>query len=86
MKAISSIPVILSLLLSMQSIPAQAANSVRSTDIVDGQVMTVDLADSAVTSAKIQNGQVLNADLASGAFTVMGRSLASDPTTATTRL
>lgn len=42
---------------------------VESSDIVDGQVKTVDLGNSAVTSAKIRDGAVATADLADGAVT-----------------
>src|SRR5688572_14624307 len=42
---------------------AYAANTVFSTDIVDGEVKNADLASNSVTSAKLYNGSVLNADL-----------------------
>ena len=42
---------------------------VESSDIVDGQVKAVDLANSSVTSAKIRDGAVATADLADGAVT-----------------
>lgn len=48
---------------------AYAANTIFSTDIVDGEVKTADLANNAVTSAKIKDGQVKSVDLASGAIT-----------------
>jgi hypothetical protein len=44
-------------------------SAVRSTDIVDGQVNTADLANNAVTSPKIQDGQVNAADLGTDAVT-----------------
>ena len=43
---------------------AYAANTVFSTDIVDGEVKNADLASNSVTSTNIYNGSVLNADLA----------------------
>lgn len=46
---------------------AYAANTVRSIDIVDGQVMTADLANNAVTSAKIKDGEVKTDDIAPSA-------------------
>ena len=42
---------------------AYAANTVFSTDIVDGEVKTADLDNNAVRTTKIVNGQVANADL-----------------------
>ena len=50
--------------LASAELRAYAANTVRSIDIVDGQVMTVDLANNAVTSAKIKDGEVKAADIA----------------------
>jgi hypothetical protein len=46
---------------------AYAANTVFSTDIVDGEVKTADLAGNAVTSAKIKDGEVKTEDIAAGA-------------------
>ena len=46
---------------------AYAANTVFSTDIVDGQVMTVDLANNAVTATKIKDGEVKAAEIATDA-------------------
>jgi hypothetical protein len=43
---------------------AYAANTVFSTDIVDGQVKTADLGSNSVTSAKIADGTITAADLA----------------------
>lgn len=43
---------------------AYAANTVRSIDIVDRQVMTADLGASAVTAAKIKDGEVKAAEIA----------------------
>jgi hypothetical protein len=44
-------------------------SSVTSAKIVDGAIVTNDLADGAVTSAKIANGAILTADIADGAVT-----------------
>jgi hypothetical protein len=70
---------LLALFVAVSTGGAYAANTVFSTDIVDGQVKTPDLAGLAVTaaklgpnsvtSAKIQNKQVLNVDLADDAVT-----------------
>lgn len=46
---------------------AYAANTVFSTDIVDGQVMTVDLANNAITAAKIKDNEVKAAEIATDA-------------------
>jgi hypothetical protein len=48
---------------------AYAANTVFSTDIVDGEVKTADIANQAVNSPKIGNGGVQNADLSANAVT-----------------
>lgn len=47
---------------------AYAANTVRSTDIKNGQVKTVDLAKNAVTGPKVKNGSLTRADIG-GALT-----------------
>ena len=47
---------------------AYAANTVRSEDIVNGQVKTVDLHQAAVNGAKIKDGQVGTADVADGSI------------------
>ncbi len=46
---------------------AYAANTVFSTDIVDGQVKTVDLAGNAVTAAKVKDGEIKAAEIAADA-------------------
>jgi len=46
---------------------AYAANTVGSTDIIDGQVMNVDLAANAVTTDKIKDANVTSADIANNA-------------------
>jgi hypothetical protein len=43
---------------------AYAANTIRSIDIVDGQVLTADLGANAVTGAKIKDGEVRAAEIA----------------------
>jgi hypothetical protein len=48
---------------------AYAKNTVRSSDIVNGQVKTVDLGGNAVTSVKIKDGQVAAPDLGANAVT-----------------
>lgn len=57
----------LALLLNMGT--AYANNTVRSKDIVDGQVKTVDLGNNAVTTGKIKDGEVGTADIGAGAVT-----------------
>ncbi len=42
-------------------------NSVRSSSIVDRQVMNADIALNAITTGRIRNGNVANADLATNA-------------------
>jgi len=49
-------------------VPTYAVPSIKSADIVDGEVKTADLANDAVTSPKIKNGEVKTEDLASGAI------------------
>lgn len=46
---------------------AYAANTVFSTDIVDGQVKTADLAANAVTAAKVKDGEIKAAEIATDA-------------------
>ena len=46
---------------------AYAANTVFSADIVDGQVMTTDLANNAVTAAKVKDGEIKAAEIATDA-------------------
>jgi hypothetical protein len=47
---------------------AYAANTVRSSDIKNGQVKRVDLANNAVTSGKVKNGTLLGKDFKRGAI------------------
>jgi hypothetical protein len=46
---------------------AYAANTVFSTDIVDGEVKTADLANNAVTAAKVKDGEIKAAEIATNA-------------------
>jgi hypothetical protein len=46
---------------------AYAANTVGSSDIIDGQVKTADLGSNAVTAAKIKDGEVKAAEIATDA-------------------
>ena len=57
----------LALFIALATGSAYAANTVFSTDIVDGQVKGPDIAANAVGSGKIADRQVKNADLSSGA-------------------
>lgn len=57
---------LLALVVAMGS-TAYAANTVRSQDIVNGQVKTKDLAKNAVKSAQVKDGSLTAADLAAGA-------------------
>ena len=57
----------LALLIALGTGSAYAANTVFSTDIVNGEVKTPDIANNAVTTGKIRNGQVGNVDLGANA-------------------
>ena len=57
----------LALMIALGTGSAYAANTVFSSDIVDGEVTTPDLAADAVNSARIANGQVQVADIGQGA-------------------
>ena len=57
----------LALLIALGTGSAYAANTVFSTDIVDGEVKTADLGNNSVRSTKIGTGQVLNQDLGADA-------------------
>lgn len=52
---------------SSPELRAYAANTVFSSDIVDGEVKTPDLANNAVTAAKIKDGEVKAAEIATDA-------------------
>jgi hypothetical protein len=54
----------LALVLVLAGGTAYAANTVSSSDIVNGEVRTPDLANNAVTTAKVRNGQLTEDDLA----------------------
>ncbi|GAA5156674.1 hypothetical protein GCM10023340_45160 [Nocardioides marinquilinus] len=60
---------LLALVVALGTGTAYAAATVRSSDIVDGQVRTVDLGANAVTGARIAPGAVKADDLASGSVT-----------------
>ena len=53
----------LALTIALGTGTAYAANTVFSTDIVDGEVMTADLANNGVTTGKIGNNQIRSADV-----------------------
>ena len=57
----------LALLIALGTGSAYAANTVFSTDIVDGEVKTADIANNAVRSSKIGDGQVKAPDIAADA-------------------
>lgn len=54
----------LALVIAMSGGAAYAANTIRSTDIVDGEVKTNDLASNAVTTAKVRNESLTAPDIA----------------------
>jgi hypothetical protein len=58
---------VLALLIALGTGSAYAANTVFSTDIVDGEVKAADLDNNSVRSTKIGTGQVLNQDLGADA-------------------
>ena len=60
---------LLALLIATSTGVSYAAVKIRSQNIVNGQVKTVDLAKNAATSVKIKNGQVMGADLGAGSVT-----------------
>ena len=57
----------LSLFLALTGGVAYAANTIASSDIIDGEVKAADLAANAVNSSKIADGQVAAADIGQGA-------------------
>ncbi len=69
----------LSLFLVLTGGVAYAANTIGSSDIIDGEVKTADLAANAVTSPKIADGQVTGADI--GQAAVAGAELKNDAVT-----
>ena len=60
----------LALFIALATGTAYAANTIGSSDIIDGQVKTADLGANAVNSSKIANGQVTAADIAQAAVTI----------------
>jgi hypothetical protein len=70
----------LALFVALSTGTAYAANTIFSTDIVDGEVKREDLAGNAVNGSKIQNGAVGAADLAAdsvGAATILDSSISA---------
>ena len=65
----STIVAYLGLFIALATGTAYAANTIRSTDIVDGQVMTADLAAAGVTAGKLANGAVSTDKIADAAVT-----------------
>jgi len=63
----SNVTSTLALMIAVAGGTAYAANTIASSDIIDGEVKTGDLGANAVTSAKIANGQVTEADVGGGA-------------------
>ena len=59
----------LALVIALGTGTAYAANTVRSSDIVDGQVKTVDIGASAVSTGKIHDGAVRSSDIHASAVT-----------------
>ncbi|QIG41672.1 hypothetical protein G5V58_01800 [Nocardioides anomalus] len=72
---------LLALVVALGAGTATAANTIRSKDIANGQVKTVDLHDRSVTSAKVQDGTLGGVDVLDGSLTASD--LASDAITAT---
>ncbi len=66
----------LALFVALSTGTAYAADTIFSTDIVDGQVMTQDLHAGAVTSAKIKDGTIVSDDIAD--TTITGQKLANE--------
>jgi hypothetical protein len=60
---------LIALFVALGGTSAYVANTVFSSDIVDGEVKTADLGTNAVTSSKITDGQVLWQDIATDAIT-----------------
>src|SRR3954447_25716525 len=69
MLSFSNVCSLLALVIALGTGSALAANTIFSTDIVDGQVQNVDLAGNAVNTDKIAGSAVHADDIASGAVT-----------------
>jgi hypothetical protein len=81
MSTLAKICLLLALAIVLTSGTAYAAGKVRSKDIVDGQVKTVDLANNGVTAAKILDGTITAGDLGLSSVnsgTVANESLTSE--------
>jgi hypothetical protein len=63
----SNVTSTLALMIAVAGGTAYAANTITSSDIIDGEVKTADLGANAVTSAKIADGQVTEADIGQAA-------------------
>lgn len=74
-----NVSILFVLVLVLSTGTAYAAGKVRSKDIVNGQVKTVDLGNDAVTAQKILDGTITSADLASGS--VNGTAILDDSIT-----
>jgi hypothetical protein len=77
---LTKVCVVLVFAILLTSGTAYAAGRIRSRDIVDGQVKTVDLQNDGVTSGKIQNGTIALGDLGSGSVnsgTIVNESVTS---------
>ena len=59
----ANVVALLALFVALSSGTAYAANTIFSTDIVDGEVQTADLANNAVTSAKVADFGLSNSDV-----------------------
>jgi hypothetical protein len=65
--AIVAVAFIAGAFIASPDLRANAANTVFSTDIVDGEVKTADLASNAVTAAKVKDGEIKAAEIATDA-------------------
>ncbi len=61
------------------TVPGCSGPCVDSTDIINGQVMTVDIANDAVNSAKIASGSVFSVDLADSSVNTVDITIAPSP-------
>src|SRR3954470_10250149 len=62
----SNVCSLLALIIALGAGTAYAANTVRSSDIVDGQVMNADIGANAVSTGKINDGAVTSNDIRTG--------------------
>lgn len=78
---LAKVCVVVILAIALTSGTAYAAGKIRSKDIVNGQVKTVDLANNGVTTAKILDGTITSGDLGQnsvGSIAVTNNSLTQD--------